>query len=250
MGKLITADNCSLGWVSAVEHLLSSKDDCFNLIIEIEKPMMEDFKIRQLLDKFIESSKRIPIDEVANTIFPVSLYSQALGRRLLYENYETAWSSIKLFPQNRWGTYFYRMIHWEEDGTVLNQLENTIGKLKKTLSGKKYRSFYEVSIYRPKRDGHIPRGSPCLSHLSFKLENDKLHLTAVYRNHYYIQRAYGNLVGLGHLMEFIAKESGISVGRLTCISTHAELDGPKQVMTELVRSCKEMNPSKLTVISG
>ena len=65
----------------------------------------------------------------------------------------------------------------------------------------------------------------CLSFLSFKLTDDRrLILTAVYRNHYYIQRLLGNLIGLGNLMSFVAKETGATVGPLTVVSTHAEID--------------------------
>jgi len=242
MSKLITADTCSTGWIYAVQHLLASGGDCFNLIIEIEKPTLEHAEVRRLLETFLEQSERKPVDEVANTIFPKSLYFPSLGRKHLYSSYEMAWPLIRLF-NNRWGTYFYRMIHWEKDESPLNQLEDTIGKLRRTSSGKpKYRSIYEVSIYCPNNDSHISRGGPCLSHLSFKLVDDKLHLTVVYRNHFYIERAYGNFIGLGRLMEFVAKESGISVGRLTCISTHAELDAGKQAATKLLKECIDTIP--------
>jgi hypothetical protein len=64
-----------------------------------------------------------------------------------------------------------------------------------------------------------------LSHLTFKLVDRKeLELTAIYRSHYYIQRALGNLIGLAQLMRFVALEAGLKVGRLTCISTDAHLD--------------------------
>ena len=46
----------------------------------------------------------------------------------------------------------------------------------------------------------------------------------MYRNHMYITRGLGNLIGLGRLQAFIAKETDCGVGPLTCLSTHAELD--------------------------
>ena len=36
-----------------------------------------------------------------------------------------------------------------------------------------------------------------------------LALTAMYRNHFYIEKLLGNLVGLGRLMSFVARESGL-----------------------------------------
>jgi hypothetical protein len=69
-----------------------------------------------------------------------------------------------------------------------------------------------------------------LSFLSFKLiagSEKRLALTAMYRNHFYIEKLLGNLLGLGRLMAFVAKEAGVGLGPLTVISTHAEIDKPK-----------------------
>lgn len=47
----------------------------------------------------------------------------------------------------------------------------------------------------------------------------------MYRNQYYVARAYGNLLGLSRLQAFIAGELGLGVGELVCHATHAHLDG-------------------------
>lgn len=238
MATLVPGGNCSDAWLSVVEHLLDCSGDSLNVVVEIDDPTSESPHIRRLLDQFLRSTGKKPIEEAANTIFPKSLYFPTSGRESLYHHYETAWPLIKLF--NKWGTYFYRMIHWEAGNERLNQLEDTICKLRGTASGTpRYRSIYEVSIYRPDTDRRITMGGPCLSHLSFKLAHGRLHLTAVYRNQYYIERAYGNFIGLGRLVEYVANESQIPVGQLTCISTHAELDGSKKSVGSLVRSCHE-----------
>jgi len=237
MGKLVSGNNCSDAWLLATDHILCCGGDCFNVVVEIENPASENLETRKLLDTFLETKGKKPIEEVANTIFPSSLYFPSSGRNQLYENYEAAWPLIKLF-NNIWGTYFYRMIHWEDRGRSINQLECTIEKLLETQSGMpRYKSTYEVSVYRPQNDRFIRRGAPCLSHLSFKLENGALFLTVVYRNHFYIERAYGNFIGLGRLIDFVAKESKLSVGKLTCVSTHAELGFSKSSVMSLMNSC-------------
>ena len=74
-----------------------------------------------------------------------------------------------------------------------------------------------------------PYGGQCLSFLSFKIQPGAaktLALTAMYRNHFYIEKLLGNLVGLGRLMSFVAREGGLGVGALTVVSTHAEIDKP------------------------
>jgi hypothetical protein len=49
-------------------------------------------------------------------------------------------------------------------------------------------------------------------------------LTAIYRNHPYVTRCLGNLIGLGRLQAFVAREADLRLGSLTCVSTHAQLD--------------------------
>jgi thymidylate synthase len=58
-------------------------------------------------------------------------------------------------------------------------------------------------------------------------EDDKkiINLLAVYRNHDFYERAYGNYLGLIKLIQYIANETNSEVGNLTCISSHAELNG-------------------------
>jgi hypothetical protein len=82
-----------------------------------------------------------------------------------------------------------------------------------------------MSIYDPDQDSNRYLNAPCLSHLSFKRHPDlRLSLTAMYRNHFYISRCLGNLIGLGRLQKFVADETGLTVGSLTCVSTHAVID--------------------------
>ena len=49
-------------------------------------------------------------------------------------------------------------------------------------------------------------------------------LTVLYRYHYYIEKALGNLLGLSQFLYFVAKETGLGVGPLVCHSTYAVLD--------------------------
>jgi hypothetical protein len=83
----------------------------------------------------------------------------------------------------------------------------------------------EIPIYDPAIDRHRPIAGPCLSHVSVKLTADRrVMLIGVYRSHFYIQRALGNLFGLAHLQHFIAQEAGLQMGPLICHSTMAQLD--------------------------
>jgi len=49
-------------------------------------------------------------------------------------------------------------------------------------------------------------------------------ITGVYRSHYYVHPALGNLFGLVHFQHFNAQEAGLQMGPLVCHSTVAQLD--------------------------
>ena len=90
---------------------------------------------------------------------------------------------------------------------------------------------YELALFDPTRDiDKSPYGGQCLSFLSFKRlpgPRKKVALTALYRNHYYIEKLLGNLIGLGQLMAFVAQETDQDIGPLTIISSHATIDLPR-----------------------
>ena len=82
-----------------------------------------------------------------------------------------------------------------------------------------------------------------------RTEERRLALTAIYRNHFYIEKLLGNLIGLGRLMAFVAKEAGVTVGSLTVISTHAQIDTVNGTRAE-VRGLIDRCTSSLNVRSA
>jgi hypothetical protein len=104
---------------------------------------------------------------------------------------------------------------------------------------------YQIAVFDPERDANDSvYGGQCLSFLNFHLLPNKpkrLVLTVQYRNHYYVEKLLGNLIGLGRLMAFIANEKGTLVGNLTVISTHATVDLPdgatRQDLLDLIEGC-------------
>ena len=196
-------------------------------MIDVEDPWNHDERdnaVITLVDKFLRAHNATPVVTVANTIFPQSLYLK-YGAPDFYAVYHRDFD--RLTETKRWGRYFERMTrHRTKDGETYNPLQRMIDKLRRqTGAGVRYKAAYELAVYDPLLDGRLLRGGQCLSFLSFKLHPvNGLMLTAMYRNHTYITRCLGNLIGLGQLQAFVAKEAGVKLGSLTCISTHAELD--------------------------
>lgn len=241
MAFLICDDGIVGAWLRAIEYLYKQPNkESNNVILDISNPCKLSIFERSTIDAVsrkinaIDSSKSI--STVANTIFPQNLYER-YGRPEFYHKFHECFNRAK--EKGTWGTYFERMtkIGQGKHGQPINQLELTIKKL---TEQRKYRAAHEVSIldikkdylvegseiaiYDPLRFGNTFMNMPCLSHISFKVSSEKLDITAIYRSHYYASKALGNLVGLAQLLKFVARESHIEPGRLTCVSTLAKLD--------------------------
>jgi hypothetical protein len=240
--KAIEATTCTDAWLQGCDYLLGHEADnwrSYNMILEINNPMglsPEDKRVVEILDRFLTDHGGMPFNTVVNTIFPAQLYARH-GSVGVYEKYlAEIYPQIKEHPDCSWGTYAHRILcRTDSDGSTMYPLRELVDKLKVQLSQSgPNRAVYEVGvidlfadipIYDPREDRTRPIGGPCLSHISFHLSaNRKLMLTALYRSHWYVQRALGNLFGLAHLQHFVASEAGLSIGTLTCVSAMAQLD--------------------------
>ena len=252
----ISADTCAGAWLGAITLLGASETRCaYNVILDIENPIILtpiDKRIVHALDHLLVGHDRQPVATVAGTIFPAAHYRQR-GLKGVMEDFPQ-----RIYPKvkKNWGTYAGRMLsRTDHKGQEMNPLQVIIGKLKQQMRGTgPKRAIYEVSlidvfadlpIYDPAFDARRTMNQPCLAHLSFKLREDRrLMLTALYRNHYYVERALGNLIGLSQLLFFVARESGLEPGGLVCHSTFARLDfdGGWTVgeVNGLIKKCTEL----------
>jgi thymidylate synthase len=225
--------DCASAWREAV-RLVDTKPrhEAHNVIVDVANPIadssLQDSRIA-VVNSFLSGCEK-SVETIANTIFPEALY-QRYGMPEFVELFKN-----KILPKvrrsDRWsGYYFERMIDYPmADGTTLNQLSDIVNRLKSNQV--KALNKFELSLFDPTRDVDLsPYGGQCLSFISFKIvpgQEKILTLTAMYRNHYYIEKLLGNLIGLGRLLNFVAIESGLKVGPLTVISTHAKIDNPKK----------------------
>lgn len=222
-----TQRSCARAWVAAASAIIETRDEGYNVVIDVEDPVTHDERdnaVISLVDRFLREHDKHPIVTVANTIFPQSLYV-AHGPPVFFDEYLKEFD--RLSTTKRWGRYFERMTrHKTADGETYNPLNDLIEKMKRQQErGVNYTSAFELAVYDPLRDRRSLYGGQCLSFLSFKRHPERgLMLTAMYRNHTYISRCLGNLIGLGRLQGFVASEVGITPGSLTVISTHAEID--------------------------
>jgi hypothetical protein len=255
MRDIIRAESCTEAWLTAAEHLRQQDEwRDYNLVLEIKRPMCLSKIEKQIaaeVNGFLVSKGKHSISTVINTIFPASLYA-IHGASRLFERYREITPKLEDHEDTQWGTYFMRMTtKTANDGGQINPLEYLINKLRRQAAARAPKRavyelnvvepFLDIPIYDPVTDKGFHMGGPCLSHLSFKLKGDRsLVLTAIYRSHYYLERALGNFYGLAMLQDFVAHEAGIEAAEFVCHSTMAVLDKEniaKSDVTNLLDKC-------------
>jgi hypothetical protein len=223
-------------WMKAVRHVDSCpRQEDFDVFLHVSEPTVldpADRKIYEFVDAFLKKHDAYSIHTVAETIFPLDEYLHG-GAEAVFDTYPLRIKAIHAARDDRnWGTYAYRFLRQKDrDGTIYNPLKDMVGKIR--AHGKYTASFElgmghmlaeDIPIYDGATDRRRLYGGPCLSHLSIKVHEGAIRLNATYRSHYYVRRLFGNLVGLGRLLYFLASETGLSIGGLTINSTYAKID--------------------------
>ncbi len=225
--------DCATAWREAVRLVDGAPGhEAYNVVIDVADPTINATRAHPgvaVVDDFLVARDK-SIETVANTIFPAALYYRH-GAPEFFDVFTT-----KVLPKvrrgERWsGYYFERMIDFPVPvGEPPNQLWDIVERMRSDQV--RALNKFELSLFDPVRDvDNSPYGGQCLSFMSFKITPGAvrtLTLTALYRNHFYVEKLLGNLIGLGRLMAFVAHEAGLQVGALTVLSTHAEIDLPNR----------------------
>lgn len=263
----ITGTDISAAWLTACRTMHGLGPVAYHTVVRIRDPLAEDQTIRKALDSLLEEAGLQLVDTVANTIFPAALAASSRNHLHLSRRYEELLPALRrLSPKNNRGTYFGRLVAFPGPDGPVNQLDALIVRLRseiaKTASGSgPMTASYEAGFAVPRADdtaddwqvpetaalpvrvpGHDRRypGFPCLSHCSFQLDRSgTLHAMAHYRSQWMTERAYGNYIGLGRLISYIAAQAGAQPGELTVTAGFAKLD-QRQRAAALLRSFPEV----------
>jgi hypothetical protein len=237
--------DCATAWLKAARAVdAQPRHEAYNVILDIEHPCAP-FSRHDLIFKEVDlflRARNKSLVSIANTIFPAALY-----RRYGSADFIDAFRD-RILPRvrrgGRWsGYYFDRMT----DPDVGSGRHGPLGDIIQRMAdqGNPSRNKFELSIFDAARDvDDSPYGGQCLSFLSFKVhagDPEQVSLTAIYRNHYYIEKLLGNLIGLGQLLHYVASETALRTGSLTVLSTHAQIDMPNARRSDiqaLFESCE------------
>ena len=256
MVKLIEADTRLDAWMTGAAYLLDH-DPALNLILGIRFPSRgsNDPTATKRIDTFLAAEGQLPMHTVAETIFPGYEYMHH-GLPGVFEIYpEQVYPSIKKHPSIRWGTYAQRLVRRNAAADKqINPLKQMIDKMNHELAAARTKKScyelgiaegeYDLPLYSPAQDGTRRMGLPCLSHLSFKLFDGAVHLTALYRSHDYAYKVPGNLLGLARLQDCVARETHQDVGSLVVHSSYAFLTGSKALLRELLHDLRHTSDAR------
>ena len=239
---IIEENNLSVAWGRAfLEVFNATGGEISPLVVAIndldnaEPPEIP--AIRDVLDSMLKEKKNgLSCNEVANTIFPVSLWNPEISRKHLYERYLKVFPRVRKHTRNRYGVYFQRLISFGYDKKTqkrgVNQLEHIINTWE---CGNHRKSALQASLCDPCKDHthQRQRGFPCLQQVAFaNIGKNNLQVTGFYATQYIFERAYGNYLGLCRLGHFMAHEMGLKLSKVICIATPAKRDVTKKNFKE------------------
>lgn len=218
MTRCIERRSVSEAWAAALDTVLDGDDQHVNhLLIRASEPLPEIPEIRAAADSLLGDLKLQSVETVRNTIFPYETAIDVPDPKELTEEYLEMYPALKSLGSPR-GTYFGRMIAYPRaDGSFGNQLVATVDKLTAANKGKRWKSIYEINIYNEQRDTRQTRSFPCMSHLAFHIDGDRVDCLATYRSHDLVDKAYGNYLGLAQLQDYVARRAGFVPGELAVL---------------------------------
>lgn len=222
----VVADTYSEAWAMAIRVLKDYSWDVFNLVVTIKNPEIRDDTAFEQLTGFAKDSNLILPKQVAYTVFPERSYRnpRVRNREQLYRHYNRFYARSRHMKHSNWGTYFKRMISYNTPDGDVDQLGRIINHINSRRTIQKSSEY--IIIPQPASDGNRKMGDPCLNYIAVQQErgaegNRQISFLAVYRNHDFYERAFGNYHGLCNLLKYICEQTGSVPGFITCVSSHA-----------------------------
>ena len=257
----VAGPDISASWLAACGAMRGDPPVAYHTIVRIHDPLSDDPAVRTAVDEILAAHRLQPIGTVANTIFPAAIAQTSSDHLELSRRYVAMLPTLeRLSPKNDRGTYFGRLVAFPGAKGPVNQLETIITRLRKECAKKGFGTGPMAACYEagftdpgpestdgpmhpcvtaaapvrvPGRDNRFP-GFPCLSYCSFQLDREgTLHAMAHYRSQLMVERAYGNYIGLGRLLGYIAGQAGLRYGELTVTAGYARLEYRRDVYTLL-----------------
>jgi hypothetical protein len=244
----VEASDVSTAWLAAAARLDGEpKRKALQTVVQIADPAAETPAVRQAMDELLAARQLPCVETVANTIFPEAFARKSLDHADLVERYLGMYPMLQRFPGNKNGTYFGRLIQYPTAGAPFDQVDAVINRIRtqRASGNPKHAARFDASlsfpedaisvpIYVPGVDKN-PMAFPCLSACNFQTDAEgRVHLLATYRYQYLVLKGYGNYLGLGRLLAYVARQTDHHVGQLTVVAGQAHLESPITLVRDML----------------
>jgi hypothetical protein len=153
----VVADDLARAWLDTILDVAAQPDQkAFHVVTRIRNSGDDgEQRIHHAASDLLVRLDRQPVDTVANTIFPAAMARQTPDVDALAARYENLYPQLRrLDSQNRYGTYFHRLVAYPGPNGPVNQLAKVIGNLTSELANRSpKRARYEVSLETPGEAG-------------------------------------------------------------------------------------------------
>ena len=130
---IIEENNLSVAWGKAFLEVFNATGGKISPLVvainDLENAEPPEIPaIRDVLDAMLKEKKNgLSCHEVANTIFPVSLWNPEMSMECLYERYLKTFPHIRKHPRNQYGVYFQRLISFGYDKENAEKRRKPVG---------------------------------------------------------------------------------------------------------------------------
>lgn len=187
--KTITARTLGEAWIEAMRHVMKVGEDIFD----------DKEKLKEIRNLYIS------IDGVDEGDSLLEKYADKDRIALMKEKYATC--GLVGDYKTDYGSRIF-------NNNSVNQLEWVINRIKKKPETK----AATFSLHVPGEDL-----LPCLSLMDFKLRNDRLDMTVVYRSQNVYWSQPGNILALRKMQEDVVKAIGCTIGKVELIAVSAHI---------------------------
>jgi len=185
----IKAENLGKAWLQSMKLAIQEGEDIYD----------DDRKLKEIRNLYVS------LDDVNEEDPILNKYADKKRIQLMKEKYSTC--GLVGDYKIDYGSYIY-------NNNGINQME----WLKNRILNKPETKSATITLHRPGEDMLA-----CLSLIDFKLRNDRLHMTVVYRSQNIFSSQPGNMIALQHIQEDLAKDISSAVGKIELVVMSAHV---------------------------
>lgn len=229
---IFRGSDVAAAWLDGIQHLIACPGGSLPwAVTEIADPSLEEAEWFRRYNPGSVIAGAPNYRTIARMLFPAPMLTSSLPRPVRYEQELRRFQNLRRAGMrfSNWSsTYFERLTNFP--ATQQNQLETIIQKLRSWPV--RPRAALYAHIESPSTTKLRTRGGPCLQYIQVGFDAGAgLNLTALYRSHDYVEKAFGNFVGLTRCLRFLCQEADKPIGKVRCISINPHITNKTKALS-------------------